>query len=326
MQRKRHDAATKLLFVREVVADMVRALHPEAAAALRLDEMEPLSTEYVSMNRTKRIGDAAYKVPYKDGDRYALVTVEFQSGEDAAIDERVDEYVLEMLRDYRHRGIVRPGERPVVLPFVVYIGLRPRRRPKRREAPAADPDPLAAVGGWEYIEADLTDGPRPEWPEDSRLAAAARLADGPPEELAARLGAEFARYPGAEDLELRRGMHAWADEALLGLDIDLPPFEEMDGATEERMEYLYKKEVEKWRADSFAEGRTEGRAEGMVAGQCELLEGMASHRFGPAAAQRLSETVNGTPSKRLMADVGTLIVACQTEDEFTEALRRLDRN
>ena len=125
--RRRHDEAAKLLFIGEVVADGIRAAAPEVAATLRLDTIKPLPTEYVSQERTKRFGDAVFSVKLRKGRfraaapgrrarrKYLLVPTEFQHRDDAGMARRVREYTAEMEGHYRHQGLIRTGEHPLVL-------------------------------------------------------------------------------------------------------------------------------------------------------------------------------------------------------------------
>ncbi len=107
MNRKRHDEATKLLFVGGVVEDMVRAIEPDIAAALDFERMAPLPTEFISADRTKRIGDAVCKVPFAgDPEDYVLATTEFQSRDAAAMGSRARGYAVRMAG-----GLPPPGHR-----------------------------------------------------------------------------------------------------------------------------------------------------------------------------------------------------------------------
>ena len=84
--RRRTDAASKLLFLGDVIADLVRIALPALAAELDLDRIEPLPTEFVGLDRSRRIGDAAYRIPFKERDdgpvRTAVASAEFQDAND----------------------------------------------------------------------------------------------------------------------------------------------------------------------------------------------------------------------------------------------------
>ena len=101
-------------------------------------------------------------------------------------------------------------------------------------------------------------------------------------------------------------------------------FEELEGLKEKDMAYLLEDKVKQWQADWFEEGREDGREkgrkEGREEGQRDLLEGLAERRFGADAARRLSVALNGTPTSERVAELGDLIVRCETADEFIERL------
>ena len=78
------------------------------------------------------------------------------------------------------------------------------------------------------------------------------------------------------------------------------------------MAYLMEDRVKQWQADWREEGREEG--------QRDLLQGIASRRFGADAAQRLSVALNGSPSRDRLAELGDLIVGCTSAEEFLERL------
>ena len=53
-------------------------------------------------------------------------------------------------------------------------------------------------------------------------------------------------------------MYAWVEEAVLGApdsDVALPSFEELEGAKEAEMTYLFKDKVERFKADNREEGQ-----------------------------------------------------------------------
>lgn len=135
--RRRIDEASKLLFTGQVFADALRAALPELAELLRLEDIEPLPTEYVSRKRRKRFGDAAFRVKFKkgrfppprpsDGEGrgrrlYLLLAGEFQHRNDPRMLRRVQRYAARMEQHYRHQGVVRGGEWPPILALVIHTG------------------------------------------------------------------------------------------------------------------------------------------------------------------------------------------------------------
>ena len=118
-----------------------------------------------------------------------------------------------------------------------------------------------------------------------------------------------------DDLRFRRGLLEWAEDTVLGFQdsgLELPSFEELEGLKEKDMAYLLEDKVKQWQADWFSEGREEG--------QRDLLAGLAERRFGADAARRLLAALNGSPTSQRVAELGDLIVRCETEDEFIERL------
>ena len=107
----------------DVIADLIRIALPALAEELDLDAIEPRPTEFVGLDRSKRIGDAAYRIPFlEDADRSAIAAAEFQSGPDAGMLDRTQGYTAAMLADFRRRGVLREDEHPLVLPFVIHTG------------------------------------------------------------------------------------------------------------------------------------------------------------------------------------------------------------
>ena len=133
-----------------------------------------------------------------------------------------------------------------------------------------------------------------------------------------RIG-DAALPPGA----FRQGMHAWVEEAVLGAPdsgAKLPPFEELEGAKEAEMTYLFKDIVDRFKAENREEGVREGRDEGIVAGQRDLLVSMAERRFGADASRQVADALDGRPSERQLSETSDLILSCQTPEEFVGRL------
>ncbi|MYE22509.1 MAG: hypothetical protein F4Y01_00915 [Gammaproteobacteria bacterium] len=183
-RRRRTDEASKLLFMGNVIADLVRIALPALAAELDLDAIEPMQTEFVGMDRSRRIGDSAFRMPFArpapDGTRrYALASGEFQDRNDATMLARVRAYTHRMLDTARHQGTIQPEDRPLVLPFVIHTG-RDRWRAADGAEPMAGLPPEAAreVAPHQpqaYIAVDIGDkASLPAGPTNNRFLAAAR--------------------------------------------------------------------------------------------------------------------------------------------------------
>ena len=124
-RRSRTDPASKILFIGEVIADLIRIRLPALAAELDLDSIQALPTEFVDLDRSRRIGDAAYRIPFaSEGGaprRYAIAPGEFQDRNDHDMLSRAREYTARMLSTGQRMQFVGT-EAPVVLPFVIHTG------------------------------------------------------------------------------------------------------------------------------------------------------------------------------------------------------------
>ena len=333
-------AVSRALFLGDVIADLIRIVLPALAAELDLDAIEPLPTEFIGLDRSKRIGDAAYRIPFlENADRSAITAAEFQGGPDAGMLGRTRGYTEAMLADFLRRGVLREGEHPLVLPFVIHTGAARWSADDGTERVAGlSAEAVREVALWQpqaYIAMDLGGGAAlPPGAPDNRFLAAARLVvSRTMPALVDQLKRERRRFAGPAELAFRQGMHAWVEEAVLGTPdsgVALPSFEELEGAKEAEMTYLFKDKVDRFKAEireegheeGHAEGVREGRGEGIVTGQRDLLVSMAERRFGAAASRQVAAALDGRPSARQLAETSDLILACETLEEFVSRLSR----
>lgn len=356
MARRKRDEAAKLLFTGAVVADALRIVAPELAAMLDLNGIDSRPTEYIGQDRSKRFGDAVFRVKFRKGRfpgaatggrrprrLYLLLAVEFQDRNETDMLARVREYATRMDAHYRHQGIVRTGEHPAVLALVIHTGPGRWSADDGGEAlrllPADAARLLAAHQPQAYIPLEAGRHSTLALPDHSRLKIAAALAGSTTApELAAHLDAGWARFAGPADESLRRGMLAWSEETAAGLrdsTLQLPSYEELEGLEVEEMAYLLKDKIKRWEDDweskvergreqGLEQGREQGlergRAEGIDRGRREMLEDLAERRFGADAARLLSAKLNGSPSRQRFAEFGDIVVRCDTVEEFVHQL------
>ena len=321
--RRRIDEASKLLFLGEVITDLIRITLPALAGELDLDAVEPMPTEFIGMDRSRRIGDSAFRIPFAQrGEpakpRYAIASGEFQDRNDEDMLARVREYTDRMLDAGRHQGTIDAGEQPLVLPFVIHTGAGHWRASDGMEALAElSPAAAAEVAPHQpqaYIAVDIGGNvPLPEGPPNNRFLAAARLVRSrSAETLLRQLRAEVRRFPSDQDRRFRAGLHAWAQEALLTLDPSgpqLPPLDEWESSTEADMPSFWEDRVRQWREDAIQEGER------------DALVRLAGRRFGGSASRRLADALDGHPTRELLTETGDLILTCETTEEFIRRLR-----
>ena len=322
MIRSRTDESAKLVFMAAVVGDLLRAVLPEVAAALDLDAIEPLPTEYIGYDRGKRVGDAVFRVPVRESHRRGrgrldlILMAEFQNRGDPNMLARVVEYRAWMLEHYRHQGIIGPSEHPPVLARVVNTSDTPWRAETGIEPLSRLSEPLAALLApyqpQAYIAVETGSSAQVSaWPEHNRASSVIRLAKcATPEALRDGLAAEWVRFGRTRDAQFRRGLLAWAEERLLGWgesDLSLPLFEELEAKKEKQMSYLLEDRVAEWKAEWAAEG------------QRLLLTQMAETRFGAESAAQLMEALSGAEGVAL-SEAADLIVTCESAEEFSASL------
>ena len=148
---------------------------------------------------------------------------------------------------------------------------------------------------------------------DNRFLATARLLRaGTWPALLEQFEREWHRFSEPEDRAFRAGMHAWVEEVVIASrepSARLPSLKELEGAKEAEMTGLFKEKIDRFRAEAVATG------------QRDLLVSMAERRFGAAAGQQAADTLDSHPSAELLAETSSLILACETSEEFVDRLR-----
>lgn len=310
-----------------VIADLIRITLPALAAELDLDAIEPMPTEFVGLDRSRRIGDSAFRIPYTKRTtegvrRYVLASGEFQDRNDEGMLARVREYTKRMLDAARHQGIIQPGHHPLVLPFVIHTGTGSWRAADGAEPleglPPTAAQEVAFYQPQAYISVDIGGNAKlPDGPPDNRFLAAVRLVCARTEKaLVEQLFVEQLRFADTVHDSFRDGMQAWVEEMLdlASGSLQMPPLDELERATESDMAQLYETRGRRWREEAREEGRQEGERDALVK--------LAGQRFGRSAGKRLADALDGHPSREMLGKAGALLFACENAEEF---IRRLER-
>ena len=286
-----HDALNKLIFaLPSVQADALRLVTRGWTHLLDLDTLERVSAEHPAEDLTRRAGDLAWRVRFRQGalgdgePPWLLVPTECQSGDDRRMGFRVREYTERHLEALRREGAwSREGEEPLVLPLVIYDGAARWRRgdgPLGR-LPESAALALAPLQPGRYLLLDAGAGALEDWPAGNRVTAWVRLLRaGTAAELRAALSAGLAEFPGRGDLAYRNALRKWA-VALLRAKAwnsdDITEFE--DDLGEDEMASLLDVNFRKWEAGLIEQGRTEGIERGMERGLAQgLLRGRSEER------------------------------------------------
>ena len=125
------DPAFKVMYQdRGLLEDTVRLVAPHLADAYDFKTAVALDKEHIAATNRTRLQDKAYLVEPKDPSRpRLLVVLEFQSGQDANMALRMEEYAYLAATSAppdTRKGAVA-GRLPEVLPLVIYNGEHPWR-------------------------------------------------------------------------------------------------------------------------------------------------------------------------------------------------------
>lgn len=78
--------------------------------------------------------------------------------------------------------------------------------------------------------------------------------------------------------------------------------------------------TEQWKAEGLEQGLLQGRQEGLEAERALLIR-LARRRFDDAAAQALSVLLAEVMDPESLAEIGELIVVCDSSEDLLERLR-----
>ena len=353
-----HDAANKRLFAhRRMAADLIRLLGDDWIDDLALDRLERLPSEHVGDGLRFRREDLPWWAPFKKGAAYppgarVVFHLEFQSRVDPHMPERLLEYAVMLRRGLLRSGALRSGALapndavPASVSVVVHNGRTPWTPARTVEARTAwAPQALAA---WQprfaHRLVDVCRFAGDHAPDGNLGRAALALDAAPANGLAAALGRVLELLGAADDASLSQSFELWCRGVLTPRFGDgLPPLaslmEEPTMLAETLLEWEERKISEgmrrgrkegmrRGRKEGMQHGRKEGlergREEGMQRGREEerqLLRSLVARRFDSATAEAIRPLLGSLHDAARLAEVGALIVECETGDELLEGAR-----
>ncbi len=271
--------------------------------------LQPLPTNYITHNLGTRQGDLAWRIPRLDGlDLYLLLMLEHQSKSERYMALRKATYCCLSYESLVQQDLIpRSGRLPIILPVVLYSGVKPWRAATSMSE-LFDPAPPALQPYMPQLRYLLVD--EGAWVRSGKL---------PAKNLAALLfrlehnrGIDDVRdlmqtilslTQGPEYEALRHAFFSWMRNALLPRalpEIDIPQVENLleisTMLTDQSRSWTHQWRTE-GRQEGREEGRLEGREEGRQEGEAALLQRLLARKFGSlpeAIKQRLQ---SATPAQ-----------------------------
>ena len=307
-----------------MVGDLLLAVgEPGWTRDLELGTLQKLSAEHVGARGQRRLGDAAWRVRFRDVHLYLLVLLEFQSTKDSYMALRNIEYTALLYRELKRAGrLGAPGNLPPVLPLVLYNGDTPWTDLEMRELIAPVPPFL---GPFQPSQRSLVLDERHMAVDDLPVGNLMRGVLGLEQ---SRTPADMARVvAGLRDLlrepadrDLNRAFVSWIEDTATRVDrsvaLDLGrTLEEASMSLADRVAQW----PDQWRQEGRREGILEGRQEG-IRRERALLRRLAELRFGASAAERVEMMLANVDDWDQLAQAGEFIFRAQTS---TELMRRM---
>ncbi len=334
-----HDEHYKRLFAfPRLVEDLLRGfVGGDWLETVDFSTLDKLSAEYVGDELRVRRGDTVWRVRRRDGWLHVLVLLEFQSRDDPDMALRILEYTTLLYRELaRNRGLEPDGRRPPVLPVVLYNGAAPWRAARDVSDLIAPVSPSLAPyqPAQRYVVLDERRVRSDDGPEGNLMAAVVALEQSRSPEDLERVLAALQRRAWAPDEERLAGVFAeWVWRLMRHLARGDPPpapvytLEGVRMTLEERVSEWPRQ----WRQEGLEQGIKQGIERGIEQGiergieqgiergieqQRALLRRLAGSRFGAGAAERLTPVLERIADPERLAEVGDLIVRCETGDEL----------
>ena len=330
-----HDEHYKRLFAfPRLVEDLLRGfVGGDWIDDVDFSTLDKLSAEYVSDERRARRGDTVWRVRRRDAWLHVLVLLEFQSQDDPDMALRILEYTALLYQELaRNRALEPDGRRPPVLPVVLYNGAAPWRAARdvgELIAPVS-PSLVPYQPAQRYVVLDERRVRSDDAPEGNLMAAVAALEQSrSPEDLRRVLAALQQRVWARDEERLAHVFAEWVWRLACRLAPGDPPPAPVHTLEDVRM--TLEERVSEWPRQWLQEGLERGIEQGLERGieqglergialglkqQRALLRRQAGSRFDSSAAERLAPVLERIADPERLAEVGDLVVRCETADEL----------
>lgn len=311
----RHDASYRQLFRHP---HMVRSLfdgiiNEPWLNALDWQGLQSLPTDYISAQLRERRADCVWRLPrHDDIDLFMLLMFEHQSQNDYYMALRSATYCGLQYESLLQHQQIKPGTRlPVVLPVVLYSGVKPWTAPTVTtdlidQAPSALPPYLLSM---RYLLIDEGEWVRSgKLPEDNLATLLFQLEHNRGIEQARDLMQTILNCtPGPEYAELRRAFYAWVRYTLLPRALPKVTIPAVGDLLE--IKDMLTEHSRSWTQQWKMEGHQEGEA--------ALLQRLLIHKFGPLP-EHLQQRVQSATLTQLEAWSLNVLDAQTMDDVFDD--------
>ena len=340
--RPKHDARYKRLFAEaRTVRDTLLAAAADIAGGFDLSTLERLPASFVTRHLGQRHADMLWRVrTVHDESVHVMVLFEFQSTVDRHMADRIADYTLRIREGFRTTKD-RGARAPMVLPIVVYNGVRPwGAATDIRDL--VDPVPEEMLGylpRLPYLLIELQKLDPSRLPPDNVLAMIARIEQANTSERlteldvsldawveragVSQLAEVFTKWI-AEGLALQVGepgeelvQDIWKEEngdMSMMLEWARQRGEERDRRERER-ERQWRERLKQGREQGLEQGLEQGRREGIERARA-LVRRLAAGRFDAETVGRLVPVLESLSDPDRIEAVAGAVVEARTGDEL----------
>ncbi len=299
----RHDASYRQLFSNPLLVRSLfeGILNEPWMNLLDWDSLQPLPTDFVTDKLRQRQGDLAWRIRRRDNvDLYMLLMLEHQSLSDYIMALRVAIYCCLLYENLvRRKLLARHARLPLILPVVLYSGVKPWKAPLTTTEliDRAPPSLRSYVLQMRYLLIDEGALVRAgKLPEHNLAALLFQLEHNRGiAEVQQLMQTIFNITQAPEHTELRRAFTSWTCHVLLPRALPNVAIPSADGLLE--IKDMLTEHSRSWTHQWKMEGLEEGRREGRQEGEGVILRRQLARKFGSlpeAIEQRLK---NATPAQ-----------------------------